>query len=167
MVDKDYLLETIGEGKYVWKVAMIPEVAMPKVSFGIMKVKGKIDTYEFSNAHLMPMGNGHLGLPVKAALRKKLKKQAGDMVHIVLYKDQAPLVVPNELLLCMEYGEGILERFETYSDSEKKAFIDWIYSARTEQTKADRIAKTIEMVQRGERFYDKLKQGKGRNSILN
>lgn len=139
MVDKDYLLETIGEGKYVWKVAMIPEVAMPKVSFGIMKVKGKIDTYEFSNAHLMPMGNGHLGLPVKAALRKKLKKQAGDMVHIVLYKDQAPLVVPNELLLCMEYGEGILERFETYSDSEKKAFIDWIYSARTEQTGLPRL----------------------------
>ncbi|MCC8096131.1 MAG: hypothetical protein LIP05_12710 [Tannerellaceae bacterium] len=35
-----------------------------------------------------------------------------------------------------------------------------MYSAKTEQTKADRIAKTMEMVQRGERFYDKLKQGK-------
>lgn len=36
---------------------------------------------------------------------------------------------------------------------QKKAFIDWINSAKTEQTKADRIAKVIAMVQNGEKFY--------------
>lgn len=64
----------------------------------------------------------------------------------------------------MEYEDGLLEKFGAYSDGEKKAFIDWIYSAKTEQTKVDRIAKTIMMIQSGERFYDKLKQQSKRES---
>ena len=44
---------------------------MPKTPFGMLKVKGKIDNYEFSNVHLMPIGNGHIGLAVKSEIRKK------------------------------------------------------------------------------------------------
>lgn len=46
-----------------------------KSPFGMLKVKGKIDDYEFSNTHLMPIGNGHLGLAVKSEIRKKIKKK--------------------------------------------------------------------------------------------
>ncbi len=152
LVDKDYLLIKT-EGKGGWTFAEIPDISMPKTSFGMLKVKGKIDDYEFSNVHLMPIGNGHIGLAVKSEIRRKIKKQAGDTVHIVIYEDNMPTEIPEELLLCMEYEDGILEKFETYSDSEKKAFIDWIYSAKTEQTKADRIGKTILMIQKGEKFY--------------
>lgn len=53
----------------------------------------------------------------------------------------------------MEYEDGVLEKFEIYTDGQKKAFINWINSAKTEQTKADRITKTITMVQKGEKFY--------------
>ncbi len=53
----------------------------------------------------------------------------------------------------MEYEEGALEKFETYSNGQKKAFIDWINSAKTEQTKADRIAKTIIKVLNEDKFY--------------
>lgn len=63
------------------------------------------------------------------------------------------MIIPEELLLCLDYEDSILEKFEKYSDGEKKAFVDWIYSAKTEQTKVDRIAKTITMIQRGEKFY--------------
>lgn len=157
LVDKDYLLQKF-ESKGGWTYAEIPEVTMPKTSFGMLKVKGKIDDYEFSNVRLMPLGNGNLFLAVNLQLRKKIKKQAGDTVHIVLYEDSMPAEVPEELILCMNYEDGVSEKFETYSDGEKKAFVDWIYSAKTEQTKADRIAKTIIMVQSGERFYDKVKQ---------
>lgn len=143
---------TIGD-KCAWTFAEIPEIPMPKTSFGMLKVKGKIDDYEFSNTHLMPMGNGHVGLAIKAAIRKKIKKQAGDTVHITLYEDKTPLIIPEELLLCMEDEDGVVEKFENYSHGQKKAFIDWINSAKTEQTQAERIAKTIMMVQNGEKFY--------------
>jgi uncharacterized protein YdeI (YjbR/CyaY-like superfamily) len=119
----------------------------------MFKVKGKIDDYEFSNFNMMPLGNGNIGLPIKSAIRKKLKKQAGDTVHIIFYEDKTPLIILEDLLLCMEDEEGILEKFEKYSNGQKKAFIDWINSAKTEQTQAERIAKTIIMVQNGEKFY--------------
>lgn len=152
LVDKDYLLQKSG-GKGGWTYAEIPEIPMPKTSFGMLRVKGKINNYEFSSVHLMPIGNGHVGLALKSEIRKKIKVQAGDTVHIILYEDKAPITIPDELALCLAYENGILEKFDTYSDGEKKAFIDWIYSAKTEQTKANRIAKTIMMIQSGEKLY--------------
>lgn len=152
LTDKDYLLIKIGD-KCAWTFAEIPEIPMPKTSFGMLKVKGKIDDYEFSNTHLMPLGNGHVGLAIKSGIRKKIKKQAGDTVHITLYEDKTPLIIPEDLIVCMEDEDGLIEKFENYSNGQKKAFIDWINSAKTEQVQAERIAKTIMMVQKGERFY--------------
>jgi len=152
LVDKDYVLIKIG-GKCAWTFVEIPEIPMPKTSFGMLKVKGRIDDYEFSNVNLMPIGNGHVGLAVKSAIRKIIKKEAPDTVHLTIYEDRTPLIVPEELLLCMGYEDGILEKFENYTNGQKKAFIDWINSAKTEQTRVDRIAKTIAMVQNSEKFY--------------
>lgn len=151
LVNKDYVLYKT-EGKGGWTFVELSEIPMPKTSFGMLRVKGKIDDYEFSNVHLMPIGNGHVGLAVKSEIRKKIKKQAGDTVHIVIYEDNMPTEIPEELLLCMKYEDGILEKFENYSDAGKNSFIKWIYSAKTEQTKADRIAKTIMMIQKGEKL---------------
>ena len=152
LVDKDYVLQKT-ECKGSWTFVEIPEIAMPKTSFGMLKVKGKIDDYEFSNVHMLPIGNGHIGLAIKAEIRKRIKKEAPDTVHITIYEDRTPLIIPEELLLCMRYEDGVSEKFDAYTDGQKKAFVDWIYSAKTEQTKADRIAKTIAMVQNGEKFY--------------
>lgn len=149
LVDKDYQLTTAGG----WTFVEIPEIAMPKTPFGMLKVCGKIDQYDLPKATLMPMGNGNVGLPIKAAVRKKIGKEVPDTVHITLYEYQVALVIPEELLLCMKYEDGALEKFEAYSDGQKQAFINWINSAQTEQTQVNRIAKTLAMVQNGEKFY--------------
>jgi len=62
-------------------------------------------------------------------------------------------IIPEELFLCIEYEEGVSDKFELYSEGQKKAFVDWINAAKTEQTKVDRIAKTIAMVQNGEKMF--------------
>lgn len=118
----------------------------------MLKIRGKIDDYELSNVHLMPLGNGNVFLAVKSEIRKNIKKQAGDTVHIILSEDKTPLIIPEELILCMKYEDGILQKFEAYSDADRRSFISWIYSAKTEQTIADRIAKTMAMVQKGEKY---------------
>ncbi len=151
LTDQPYLLQKT-EGNGGWTYAEIPEIPLPKTPFGMLKVKGTIDDYAFSQAHLMPIGNGKLGFPVRAEIRKKLKKQAGDTVHLTLYEDQATLQIPEELLLCMEYEEGLLEKFQSYPDPEKKAFIDWIYSAKTEHTQAERIARTLDCIQKKKKW---------------
>ena len=152
LINKDYLLfKTPGKGG--WTFIEIPEIPMPKTSFGMLKVKGFIDNYELSGIHLMPIGNGYIGLSVNAEIRKKIKKQAGDTVHLILFEDKTTEVIPDEFLLCLEYEEEALERFKTYTNGQKKAFIDWIYAAKTEQTQAERIAKVITMILAGEKLY--------------
>lgn len=144
LVNKQYLLQKFP-GKGGWTYAEIPEILPDKhSSFGWVKVKGSIDGFEFKNYHLQPMGNGKLFLPVKAAIRKKIQKQAGDFVQVVLYKDESSLEIPAELVSCLTIEPNAYERFLQFTEGEQKAFIDWIYSAKTDETKVKRIATTID-----------------------
>ena len=84
LVNKEYQLKKFP-GKGGWTFAGIPEVPQDKnAPFGWVKVCGSIDDYELKYYKLMPMGNGKLFLPVKAAIRKKIGKNAGDFVRIKL-----------------------------------------------------------------------------------
>ncbi|GAB3503384.1 YdeI/OmpD-associated family protein [Emticicia fontis] len=153
LIDGKYTLKKY-EGKGGWTYAEIPEIPQDKRSpFGWVRVRGTIDDFEISAYNLMPMGNGKLFLAVKLEIRKKIKKEAGDEVHIILFADDLPTEIPEELKECMQNELGIYEKFLSYSDGEKKAFIDWIYSAKTEETKADRIVKTLEKIEKGQKFY--------------
>ena len=103
----------------------------------------------------MPMGNGKLFLPVKADIRKKIKKQEGDFVHVILYPDNEPLEIPEEMLLCLRDEPRAQKFFHSLSASEQKFYIQWVYSARKEETKVNRLAKTINKLLRGMKLYDK------------
>lgn len=143
LVDKIYILEKF-QGKGGWIFARIPEVAPSKNSpFGWVRVNGTIDGCDIRNYNLQPMGNGLLFLPVKFEIRKKIKKQEGDSVHIILYEDVDLIKIPEELIICLKEVEGVYEAFITYSERKKITILNCIYSAKTDQTKADRIAKTI------------------------
>jgi hypothetical protein len=155
LVNKSYKLEK-WPGKGGWTFARVPEVIQDKhAPFGWVKVKGSIDGYEIKKSRLMPMGNGNLFLPIKAEIRKKIKKQQGDMVHVILYPDNEPLEIPDEMLLCLKDEPSALKFFKSLSESEQKFYIDWIYSARKEETKINRLAKCINRLQKGQKLYDK------------
>jgi hypothetical protein len=49
----------------------------------------------------------------------------------------------------MQYEEDAQEKIEAYNNVQKKAFVDWVNSTKTEQTKADRITKIIIMAMNG------------------
>ena len=157
LVDKEYLLEKFP-GKGGWTYTIIPEILPdPKSPFGWVKVKGSIDGFEISNYHLMPTatGTGQLFLSVKSEIRKKIKKQAGDYVHIILYPDNEPLEVPEELLLCLKDDTEALQFFNSLNENEQHQYVKWIYSAKTDQTKVDRIAKTLVRLSNHQKFADK------------
>ncbi len=143
MVDNSYVLEKFP-GKGGWTYARIPEVLQDKKSpFGWVKVKGTIDDFAIQKYNLEPMGNGKLFLPVKAEIRKKIKKEEGDSVHVVLYADDEPMVVPQELLLCLQQEPLALNFFNSLTDNEQIGYVKWIYAAKTEEKKVERIADTI------------------------
>ncbi len=156
LVSAVYLLKKFP-GKGGWTYAEIPEVLQNKHNpFGWVKVRGSIDDYELKHYKLMPMGEGRLFLPVKAAIRKKIHKEAGDAVLITLYSDEMPLEIPEEIVECFQTeSPRVYETFLAFTEGERKAYLDWIYSAKTDETRVKRIAGMMERLQKKLKFYDK------------
>jgi hypothetical protein len=160
LVNKQFRLERFA-GKGGWTYARIPEILLNKSKpFGWVKVKGSIDGYVIKKCHLMPMGNGKLFLPVKAEIRKKIKKQEGDLVHVILYPDNDPVEIPKEMLLCLKDEPMALKFFKSLSESEQKFYIQWIYSAKKEGTRVARLATTVNRLMLGLKLYDKQTRSK-------
>lgn len=156
LLDRKYLLEKFP-GKGGWTYAAIPEILQnKKAPFGWVRVKGSIDGYELKQYKLMPMGNGKLFLPVKAAIRKKIGKEAGDFVHVILFSDESNLEIPNEIIECFQdEPKKTYETFLSFTEGEQKAYLDWIYDAKTEATKAERILKMMNKLHKKLKYYDK------------
>jgi len=154
LVNKKYKLEKFP-GKGGWTFARIPEVLQDKSKpFGWVKVRGTIDGYEIKKYNLAPMGDGKLFLPVRAEIRKKIHKKEGDTVYVILYPDDEPLEVPEEMMLCLKDEPKALKFFQSLTEAEQKHYIDWIYSAKREDTKVNRLAETINRLLKGLKRYD-------------
>ena len=153
IVYKTCLLERYP-GKGGWTYVSIPEIPQdPKAPFGWVIVSGYIDDYPLEKVKLMPKGNGQLFLPVNMAIRKQIKKQAGDLVSVKLAPDHTPLKVPEEILECFKTEtRAAYENFIALSEGQQKAYLDWIYQARTDQTRADRIAIMLSRILKKETF---------------
>jgi hypothetical protein len=155
LVNKKYLLEKYP-GKGGWTYARIPEIKKDKKAhFGWVKVRGTIDGIEIRKYHLFPIKDSGMFLPVKAEIRKKIKKQEGDYVHVILYPDNEPLDLPEEMLLCLKEEPAALRFFKSLSDAEQKHYIQWIYSAKKEETKIDRMAASINRLLKKQKLHDK------------
>jgi hypothetical protein len=154
LVNKSYLLQKFP-GKGGWTYAAIPEVLQSKETpFGWVKVKGSIDGFAFTKYNLAPMGNGQLFLPVKKEIRKQIKKEAGDYVHVILYPDNEPTEVPQELALCLQDEPEAFRFFHSLTETEQQQYVKWIYSAKTDETKVERIAMTLDRLLQGQKHSD-------------
>ena len=61
----------------------------------------------------------------------------------------------NQFLLCLQDDIVALQFFNSLIESEQYKYIRWIYSAKGEQTKVDRIAKTVTKLADRKKFADK------------
>lgn len=155
LVNNRYRLEKF-DGKGGWTYTRIPEIPQDKNSpFGWVQVRGFIDSYEIKHYHLMPSGNNQLFLPVKAEIRKAIRKQAGDEVHIILYADTTVFETPEEFLMCLQDEPLALTFYNQIPTSEKRFYTNWIYSAKREETRVNRMAKAINRLAAGLKFNDK------------
>ena len=64
-----------------WTCVVMDDVPELFGTRGLVKIRGEIDGEPFAGA-LMAQGDGTHRLPVKAALRKAIGKQAGDTVRV-------------------------------------------------------------------------------------
>jgi hypothetical protein len=144
IVDGDFLLQKMP-GKGGWTFVLLPDLQQEKRSwFGMTKVRGNVDSFEISDYHLMPFGNGSLFLPVKSEIRKKIGKNEGDWVHVTLFSQDLPPVETEDFFTCLAEEPLALQRYNNLSKPEQKKLLDWIYSVRNDALRVERIALTID-----------------------
>lgn len=147
LVHKTYLLQKF-KGKGGWTYAEIPEVTPGKnTPFGWVQVNGSIDGFPIKKYKLQPLGNGKLFLPVNAKIRKHIGKEAGDRVEVLLYKDETPSTIREELLLCLQVEPGAVEAFVSLIPFKQNALTDWVHHAKTDEEKLTRIADILKQMQ--------------------
>ena len=147
--DGEVLLEKFP-GKGGWTFAKVSGGPLGKKGgFGWQKVEGYIDDFELRDSKIWPMKEGFVFLPVKAEIRKVIKKEAGDIVKVTLFSEDLPVIDSNDFLLCLEDEPEALKNFRQLSEKEQKQYTDWIMSARSESLKVERIAHALERLASG------------------
>lgn len=138
-----------------WHYVVISEIPVTeRLDLGLVRVSGTVDHYEIRQFNLLPMKNGTMLLPLKAALRKAIQKKEGDTVHVTLFRDKSPVLVPDYIVDSLMDFPLAHNFFMSLSESNKKYYIDWIEEAKTMETKTNRMVKTIEQLEKGIKFYD-------------
>jgi len=129
------------------------------------RVKGKIDDVLIQGLALTPMGEGHFILALKAALRKQLKKEAGDKVYVMLEEDiDFKIDIPEDLEVCLGEEAVWLARFMALAQSHRHYFIHWINQAKTDSTRTKRIALTLEAMEKQLDFGAMIRMDKARRN---
>jgi hypothetical protein len=153
-LDKHCQLEKFP-GKGGWTYIRVPEISPNKKNpFGWVTVSGHIDTVSLTQHKLLPFGDGSLFLPVKASIRKKINKEAGDTVQLSIYIDESKTVIPEEIIACFrQEPKHCYQNFINLPQGQQKAFIDWIYEAKTTATQTKRIVSMLERLDKNLGFY--------------
>jgi Domain of unknown function (DUF1905)/Bacteriocin-protection, YdeI or OmpD-Associated len=129
-----------------WTYVLIPQAIAEQLKPGMrqsFRVKGKLDEVAVEHLALIPMGEGDFIIPLKTDLRRKLRKQKGATLQISIEADDRPLPMSEDFLACLEDEPHALEQFKKLPGSHQRYYSKWIEEAKTEATKAKRIAQAI------------------------
>ncbi|MES2774292.1 MAG: YdeI/OmpD-associated family protein [Bacteroidota bacterium] len=156
--------EDQGE-KTGWTYIEIPAVIAGKLKPGqktSFRVKGKLDSYQFKTVALLPMGGGDFIMPLKADVRKAIGKRKGAILKVQMAADDAPFILCPELMECLADEPMALDRFNKQPGSHQKYFSNWISSAKTDATKAKRIAHTVTAMLAGQDYGEMIRSLKNK-----
>jgi hypothetical protein len=89
-------------------------------------------------------------LGVLKSIQEQIGKGPGDLIEVVLWKDEAERTVepPAEFKTLMERA-GLLPVFEKLSFTNQKEYCRWVTEAKKEETRQMRLGKSIEMLRSG------------------
>ena len=109
------------------------------------KVKATIDGVPYRGT-LTRMGTDCHILGIRKEIREQIGKSFGDEVTITVELDTEPRVIeiPAELIKAFQTEKEAKARFEKLSYTHQREYVEWIKEARREETRQNRIAKTIE-----------------------
>jgi hypothetical protein len=119
---------------------------------GRVPIRGTINGFAFRSS-LMPMGGCHM-MPVNKALRKGAGAEPGDLVEVVMERDEAERTVkaPPELVKELAKSKSARERWEGLAFTHKKEMANSISGAKQEETRKRRLAKVLAVLKSGAKW---------------
>ncbi len=146
-----------------WSYIEIPEEIASKIKPGYKKsfrVKGSLDNYAIERTSLLPMGGGSFVIPINATIRKALGKRTGAVIKASLTEDVRDVEINKTFLICLADEPEALEYFSSLPRGHRNYFGKWIESAKTEETKANRMAKAVTALSRKLGYPEMLRLGR-------
>jgi hypothetical protein len=154
MAEKKLRFQVKIEGKEAGMVAAItPPVDVVEYfgARGRVPIRGTINGFAFRSS-LMPMGGCHM-MPVNQALRKGAGADAGDVVDVVMERDQEERTVPAPgLERELAKSKKARERWDGLAFTHKKEMANAISGAKQEGTRKRRLAKVIAVLKTGAKW---------------
>ena len=116
------------------------------------KVKALIEGIPYRGI-LTRMGTECHILGIRKEIRERAGKTFGDEVTITVEPDREPRLVevPADLLKELKKDKEAKARFDKLSYTHQKEYVTWINEARKEETRQNRILKTIELLKNGKK----------------
>ncbi len=115
-------------------------------------VRGTINGFPFRSS-LMPMGGCHM-MPVNKTLRDGAGVRAGDIVDVVMERDEEERTVAAPALLKKALTKNTVAKanWEKMAFTHKKEMAIWIEGAKQEETRARRLRKAMHVLEQGTRW---------------
>ena len=145
-------LTAVGPGG-AWTILPIPfNVAEVFGTKARVPVAGTMNGFAFRNS-LMPEGDGTHRMMVGKELQVGAKARAGDVVSVVIKRDdeERTVDVPEELAAAFKKSKPAANFFAALSPSCKAEYSTWVSSAKQAETRASRAAKAVEMLTAGKK----------------
>jgi len=150
----------MGE-KTGWTYIEIPADIAKKIKPGVKvsyRVKGQLDGYSIKGIALLPMGKGTFIMPLNAEMRKNIGKKYGAMLSVQLEEDKAAFKFNKDFIACLNDDLEAKKFFDTLPGSHQKYFSKWIDQAKTDATKAKRIAQSLNAFTKKLKFNEMMRE---------
>lgn len=123
-----------------------------EAAFGSKKprVKAMIEGVPYRGLLVRMGGPNHILIILKG-IREQIGKTFGDEIQVSVEVDAEPRVVevPVELKKAFRVEKEAKAIFEKLSYTHQREYVIWINEARREETRQNRVVKTIEMLKKG------------------
>lgn len=116
------------------------------------KVRALIEGVPYRGT-LVRMGGEHHLLLILKGIREQTGKTFGDEVHIIVEADTEPrrVEIPTDLMKEFRKNKDARALFDKLAYTHRREYVRWIEEAKREETRAARVAKTIERLKKGKR----------------
>lgn len=147
------LTSAMGEPGDAWTMVVIPDdIAASLGTRSMVRVRGTVNGVPVRSS-LMSDGGGAFRMMVNAGVCAEAGVGQGDEVTVELEVDDAPRTVrtPPDLNQALKADPRAMAFWGALSYSNKKLYVDWILDANGPETRAKRVAETVQGMRDGKK----------------